>query len=131
MALLRQKLQGNKIQTTLKVPKESLSSEYSKLNPKVKKMSKYKKFLKQGFKNKFIVQWSNYPSFQIWLQSHPASLSHLSEYCGEVEYTEVFYKSGKVYRGCLNQGKRNGKGILISPQYKYEGYWEKNKVKFT
>lgn len=128
LALLRQKLQGNKLETILKVPKEPRSADYSKLNPKVKKMRKYKKFLKHGFKNKFIVHWSNYASFQLWVQVHSPALSHLSEYCGEVQSAEVRYKSGKVYKGSLVQGKREGKGILTSVQYKYEGEWQNNKV---
>jgi hypothetical protein len=128
LALLRLKLQGNPVESLLKLPKATVSGEYSKMNSKVKKTKKFKKFLKSGLKNKFLYRWANFNSFRIWLKQHPSTLGYFSEYCGEVQGVEVRYEKGEVYRGGLLKGKRHGKGIFLCDEYKYEGDWLDDKV---
>ena len=104
------------------------------MNPKLKKIWKYKKFMK-GLKNSFFIKWSNCGSFQHWIKAHNQSLGYLSEFCGKtyagvVNFCEVFYENGNAYTGSLFKGKKHGIGAYIASEYRYEGEWKEDQVSF-
>ena len=131
---MQQKLQGVKIETIIKIPKDSNSKkfEYNNMNPKLKKIWKYKKFMK-GLKGSFLFKWSSCPSFVGWLESHKRSMAYTSEFCGIIyagvsQNCEVYYENGGCYRGSLYCGQRHGIGSFETEEFKFEGDWREDKV---
>jgi len=136
LALLKLKFLGD---TDYKeaIPSDSETEEqtnnYLHLDPKLGKFRKYKKFTK-GFKKEFLIKWSYTSNFKVWARKHPKVLGVLSPlagnlHSGPVQKVRVVYENGETYTGSMQNGKRQGVGVLTDREgNKYEGEWQDNMV---
>lgn len=108
------------------IDEESKSSNtaYQIMNPiKVKTIRNYEKYL-TGLRKSFLVCWSNTRNFKTWLEEHPSDLAGRSSFANYIRKAVIHYENGDVFVGELNNGKRQGVGILEEKSGdKYEGSW--------